>query len=426
MNLTQRLGSRLQRLLLSIRLRQDFAAVGVSALAYILRMPRGWRNPTFWAEDGAVFFLQDFELGSGALFRPYAGYLHSLMRFFAFGIGYFDIAMAVWLYKVAAFLVFISLLLYLTSDRMGLSVPKRAAFILVMGMFPHGGEIFGNLANQMSTACLLMLVVSTLTKPLTALRGVRDITLLVVCALTGPYVLFLGPAIVLHKLMNFKSRLSPKNGDVHWLFSVIGILTGSAIVHLLTMDIGPRLKPVSTDILIWLKVGARFFWQLYFANLKVFLVLAALISALLGVVTAWILLAKATEFKKFLGSKSLLYSYCGLSVFAAAISTISDQPDVASAFGAGMRYFFIPYVCILWALAAKPQLNFWQKYFRNALLIFSLSSGAFYYHSLISYTDLNLPEQITRYRAEDKVLLRINPPGWIVDLDTAKCWRCSQ
>ena len=51
--------------------------LGLTALILFLRRRNAFLNPQLWAEDGKVFFLEQWERGSQALITPYAGYLCS-------------------------------------------------------------------------------------------------------------------------------------------------------------------------------------------------------------------------------------------------------------------------------------------------------------------------------------------------------------
>jgi hypothetical protein len=64
--------------------RRFLALSGLIFLLLVLRRPDAITNPQFWAEDGVIFFFgQITHTGLGALFVPYAGYLHIVPRLVA-------------------------------------------------------------------------------------------------------------------------------------------------------------------------------------------------------------------------------------------------------------------------------------------------------------------------------------------------------
>src|SRR5260370_124194 len=60
-----------------------FSSFAACALALFLKSPDAFLNPQFWAEDGAIFYAQQYGKLWPQISTPYAGYLHFIPRLFA-------------------------------------------------------------------------------------------------------------------------------------------------------------------------------------------------------------------------------------------------------------------------------------------------------------------------------------------------------
>src|SRR5436190_23821070 len=74
----------------------------VCGMILFARRPDLIRLPQFWAEDGAVFFLQSRTLGADALIEPSAGYLHTVQRLVAWLASWTDPVLSPAIYVGAA------------------------------------------------------------------------------------------------------------------------------------------------------------------------------------------------------------------------------------------------------------------------------------------------------------------------------------
>jgi len=397
-----------------------------AALAYIYRMPNGWLSATFWAEDGSIFFVQDYELGPLAIFETYAGYLHMVMRLFAFLIGYTPIVAASWLYKLASFFVFMSLAAYLSSSRMGIGMPKRALLLLILALFPHGGELFGNLANQMSTGCLLLLVVATLQPPSTRFQLIRDLVVIFLFGLTGPYIFFLAPILVARNFAAYVNQGASSKTQLSWLVATSLALVTSLAAHLYFTQMGSRFTGITLEWRPWLASFSNFFGQLIFSNIKTPLAVSAGASLLLLIALMWIFLKSFTSARVAFANRVSVLLYAAVTVAAASYSVFANHPNVLAAYGGGMRYFIVPYVCILWSLALVKPKNFYLDRLRVWILTISLVSSVLHLSSKVWYANFPLDEQLQTRTENDTMVLKINPPGWAIELDTQECWRCPQ
>jgi hypothetical protein len=120
--------------------RRIVIAVAVVALIAI-RKSDSLLNPQFWAEDGALFFIEVERYGGwGLLLRPYEGYLHFLPRLIAAGGGALPLAFVPAFYAWTALLVTGLIAWWLQSPR----IPLRGGVVaaLALAAVPHNGEVW--------------------------------------------------------------------------------------------------------------------------------------------------------------------------------------------------------------------------------------------------------------------------------------------
>lgn len=163
-----------------------------SAVLLALRKPWALHTPQFWAEDGAVFMVQDELHGLEAFLMPYNGYLHFLPRLAAW-IASHTVDVAWWpaVYNWIAYATVVALFARLASPRVELPAKPglMLAFVLVVGT----GEPLINMTNlQWVTAFFLVLQLFT-ARPTRWTQRLGDLGLLVVIGLNGPFALVLAP-----------------------------------------------------------------------------------------------------------------------------------------------------------------------------------------------------------------------------------------
>ena len=163
-----------------------FAFFTLCLLAFVLKSPDAYVDPQFWAEDGTVFFQQQWNHGWPQVFVPYAGYLHVIPRLVAWAASFFPIVWAPTLHNFANLGLCAAGVAYMLWR---LESP-RLATLLFLGLFltPTGRGIFGTLTNLQWFLQLAMVAACFI--PARRLHGWRQPALLfglLMCALTGPF-----------------------------------------------------------------------------------------------------------------------------------------------------------------------------------------------------------------------------------------------
>lgn len=89
-----------------------------------------WSVPTFWSEDGAVFFAQQLGQSMPRFFTPYSGYLHTLIRAVAWAATPFPLAWQPQVYAVFAIIISAAALTFVVR-RLAQVIPP----VIVAGSF---------------------------------------------------------------------------------------------------------------------------------------------------------------------------------------------------------------------------------------------------------------------------------------------------
>lgn len=169
-----------------------WACVLVSALLLALRKPWALHTPQFWAEDGAIFMVQDEQMGLRAFIEPYNGYLHFLPRLIAW-IASRTVDVAWWpaLYNGFAYAINVALFARLASLRVELPAKPglMLAFVLVVGT----GEPLINVTNLQWVAAFFLVLQLFTARPVTLGQRLGDLGLLVAVGLNGPFAIVLAP-----------------------------------------------------------------------------------------------------------------------------------------------------------------------------------------------------------------------------------------
>ena len=224
----------------------------VTVVAMIaLRQPDKLTYPQFWAEDGAVFYLQAEQHGLGSIGVPYGGYWHAVPRTVALLGTQVPIAFLPMLYAYAAVgltaLCLAVPLEGLTSERWR----TRWALVLAVLLPPASGELWATLTNVQWIGASAL--VALLAAPTPRSRGGRAALGIVAAVLgvTGPFATLLWPCAALRAWW-YRDRFS---------VVLLAILTACAALTGLALVGHPRgdgLLRLSDRLLrLWQAVGNR-------------------------------------------------------------------------------------------------------------------------------------------------------------------------
>ena len=303
-----------------------------------LRKSDSLLNPQFWAEDGALFFIEAERHGGwGLLFHPYEGYLHLLPRLIA------ALGTSVPLLHVPAFYAWTSLAVTgivawcLQSPRLRLPCGWVAA--LALALVPHTGEVYLTACNLQWITALALFGLALSRDATSPLGQIGDFALLVFTGLSGPFILLALPLFA-WRGVTLRSRAS------------LGLLAAAfacaaAHVPALLARATPDDQPPWAPFHHLAVVGRRWIGSLFLGPYSPGEIPFALLT-LVGVpVLAWALWRRR---KQTVGGLPLLLT--AVLVLAAASYKVRPDTWTLSELGNGDRYFFIPKIILLWLLAS--------------------------------------------------------------------------
>lgn len=388
---------------------------------FILRIPDVVRNPQFWAEDGSIFFRQNFCDGAAAIGKPYAGYFHLVPRLLAWVAGAFR---PTWVpaFYIAVALILTGVVLYLLqSPRLALPLIPLLGLAIVLS--PTGLETYGNLTNIQWFLALGVLALILMQLPESKFVIILEAAFVAIAGLTGPFVLLLLPVFVVKLMLNWHNR--PARDRMLVLTAAASITSFVQVCALLNNPITtgvqnlPRIA--AGDIPFF--VGAAICTHTLGPLLQTFVRFLPGIE--LGVVAVgWmglsevglLLIVVVSSLKR----SQLRFERLALFYFASAVLLVTvfkfrhSLPALVPS-GDGARYFLIPTVVTGWLLISavqEPGIGLLAKILL-ALLLVSAVVG----FRRDPFVNFNWPVWAHRLETGERPQIPINPPGWFIITD---------
>ncbi len=383
-------------------------------LILFVRKPDAFLNPQFWAEDGTIFFAQQYESGGSAILRPYAGYLHLLPRLVAWIA---DVVVPVSLvpvfYNYSALMVIMATVASIFSDRLKIKYQVLLAMSVVL--VPHySGEVFLNITNSQWYVAIMLVVLLLKDDPSDSygnksLQYLSDLTIILIGGLTGPFVILLFPFFVWKWLL----------GNSNYSTSALSLLSIVALIQVSCFILAAEpSKPISLSpdpyfmVLGYKMVGLLFLAPLVSLGFEHDSNSLTIVSALLSLIYLAAIPLALRAFLRERNRQAFLCLASSIVILLAAFYRVRDDPMSLFLYSNGSRYFFVPYVLTCWTViiyfADKP---FWRYGILTTILISSLSFG-FQSQPFIDYQWSNYAPLI----GHQDVRIPINPKGWELEL----------
>ena len=317
-----------------LRLLITFLAITLVAL----RKSDSLLNPQFWAEDGAVFFIEAERYGGWVLlFRPYEGYLLFLPRLIAALATPLPLTLAPAFYAWSSLAATGATAWWLQSSR--IPIPGGAFAALALAAVPHTGEVYLTVCNLQWITAVGLFTLTLTTDATTPATRFGEIALLLLTGLTGPFVLLALPLFAWRAL----ARRSP------WSCVLLALAITCAAAHV------PSLLARTPDAITapWAPfhhaaiVGRRVVGTLFLGPLPLPEILCAALAALTLTFLGVIFYRRRAALPG-----GLLLIAAALFVLAATAYKVRPDTWTLSELVNGDRYFFIPKIILLWLLAA--------------------------------------------------------------------------
>lgn len=356
-------------------LRAGLGAFLLCLLALALKSPDALGTPQFWAEDGAVFFAQQWPHAWPQLFSTYAGYLHFIDRSCAWIALAFPVQHAPDIYNGLALTLDAACIAYLLARIAPLGIAPVALAAIIFA--PTNGEIFGNLTNTHWFTQLFLFACCFLPSTETGTaRKVLVSVFVLAAALSGPFSIFLAAlcagAVALSWAASALGRETPGLSRLRSTFRacrVAPLVAGAALQLAFLLRSPP--EPSTQTALLKTVISAIGNGQ---AHLFGYYVMGdgLFLASLVGMAILLVAQRLPSGLKTFL----LLGSTFSLMQIAAAALKAPELVAAMAVLANGDRYYFsfkLFWWCNLFAIAAslyRSHGSEWPKISVAAILLF--------------------------------------------------------
>jgi len=394
----------------------------LTLLLHVLRGPEMILWPQFWAEDGKIFFLDDYTFGWKAVSHPYAGYLHVWPRLLAFVAGYFPLFWIPLIDKLASLFTHFILLSIIAHRRFPGTHAQKVVMMLLTSLLPNGGEVFLNLANSITFCGVILIAICSCAPAERMVSRLFEALFLFIIACSGPFVLFFLPVIVVFYIWNEQAKQAmPLRGIA---------LISAFVVQASVFSFSLRAEPPhwNSSIEAWLVAMRKFsfgivFGQTPLGNWLQFVLAIGVLAALL--LCFWETFARANKKGEWQMPVSLFWLACAAAQHAACLYIARSHPDLLNPYTLTSHYFYPSYLFILWGLVldvSEPQ----RAALRKAIVTLSIFFSVIFFHTTSPFVDLHWADQVEDFESTGRTKLKILPPGWGFILDRSLCWRCRE
>lgn len=375
--------------------------LSLTALILIVRKTDALLNPQFWAEDGSVFFLQQYENGASALFQPYAGYLHFVPRLVAFfAESFFPYALVPAIYNYSSLIITLVVTLSIFSPRFQINNKPLVALAIVL--VPHySNEIFLNVTNLNWILAIMLIVVLFKKNPGHSygniiIQYVCDLTIIIFCGLSGPFIVFLMPFFG----WKWFTKRKLYNSLIFLAVVIVSLVQLSFIASEPTNSQQINVSFEAFNAVIGYKmIGSLFLGQKIAYGINPYVLSLLYLAAL--VLFLGFAYNKKDSFSLTCIGISLIFLLATFYRFVDGLEILIPPEN-------GQRYFYIPYIMVTWSLIAlQGKQAKWKNILLPLILISSLTSG-FHSSPFVDYNWNLYSESI----GKQDVSIPINPPGW--------------
>jgi hypothetical protein len=383
------------------------------------RRPDAIFHAQFWAEDGRVWFADAYNFGWwSALFRQDGGYLQTFPRLgasLALLGPLFLAPLALNLIAIAVQALPVNLLLSSRSSAWG-SLRFRALLAGIYLALPNCRELSANIESSqwvLALCAFLLLVVSI---PRSAVGRLFDLSVLLLCGLTGPFCIFLLP-IALFLAWRHRDR---------WRWVAVGALAALSLVQawVLLVNTGFSSRPhytlgASPALFTRILAGHVYLGTLLGHNqlaahsdprLFIFLLCVAIGGT---AIVAICFVKSAVEMKLFLLFSAMLLAASLISPWAHPPAGVSVWKLMSGA--SGIRYWFFPTLAFAWSLLWCLRSRVAPLKVVSASLLILMCIGILRDWRHPAFQDLHFAEYVRRFEAAPvgtTVTIPVNPIGW--------------
>lgn len=389
----------------SLRRHERALALCLVAVLLVVRRWHLFLNPHFFAEDGTIFWLQNYEQGFRALWMPYAGYLHFIPRLVAALCGLVDPAHAPLLFLYFASLAHLLTIAWLFSPR--ISLPHKTVLAALTVLVPHTTEVFANITNMQWVLALGLFLLALAEDAASWRQRLFDSAALVAVGLTGPFAIPLFPVFVLRYLRR-RSRDSLLLCLLCLACATIqGAVMQVTMLHSTIHEYDFTLLMAALGFRVWGELFTGFGFSANGAPAFWLLVGALLTSASLAAAFRWR--------RSHLPSLTLAW----MALVAVVALKYAPNPKLLAPAINGDRYFYVPHVLLLWSLILlTDKIALFAGSFRALAVVAIVAGHAYFIDEPVAVPPWKT--QLEPVREELSFRIPIAPEGWNIEHDASR------
>lgn len=401
--------------------------IGLMAIAFVLlalRRPDIVTHAQPWAEDGKIWMAGIYNNGLlSSLFLPQNGYYQTISRL-TYGISMlFGISNAALGANVIAILIRCFFIGFILSSRLKFApLPYRLAAVAYFILMPNQEEGFVNITNIHWYLSMYLVAVVMSEDGNSIAWKTHDYVLLIISALSGPFVVFIAPCLLLKRVCERGGIVGAIKGINAFdaIMAICCVIQVAAI--LLSPDTARSSAPLGASVGVLVKiiafriVAGSFFDNglIAFMPYEKWACLALFIAFIIP--AAYFFVKSGWRFKVALIFPVLMIGFA----LAKPMMSITD-PQWPVFFGPvnGQRYFFVTnfaFYCFVLFLISK--ISFKNKFIAPAfsLITIAILLPSF---SMTPMPESGFKEDMVKFSdmgVGSKMDIRINPPGWTMQL----------
>lgn len=390
----------------------------------VARRPDIIFNAQPWAEDGKVWMESIYNHGFwNSLFLPQNGYYQTISRL-TYGIAILaGISKAALVANVVAICIRCFFVMFILSGRMSfIKLPYRIAAVFYFLMMPNLSEGYVNITNIHWYLSLYLMAVILADDGKVSLWKFHDFTLLIISSLSGPFVVFIAPCLIIKRVAQRGSLVKAIKGINSFDITMAACCIVQVIAIMISSDTGRSSANLGAsfnllaDIISYRVIGGSFFINERISDMgSMHDINFFLFGALLLMVSISFFLA-GWRFKA-----ACLFPILMIGFALAKPMMSLDQPQWPTLLipGGGERYFFITnfaFFCLILFVVNRVFQQSLSPLMIICILILPTMLRGF---SISPMADVGYREDVktfTSLPSGESMEIHINPPGWTMQL----------
>jgi hypothetical protein len=389
-----------------------------ACITIVSRQPDALFHAQFWAEDGHVWFADAYNLGWWqSLFRVFEGYVEIFPRLGAALALLVPLRSAPLVLNVLAICVRAIPVSLLISSRSAIwgTLGHRALLAAIYLGLPNTGELNSTITNSQWFLAFSTFLILVAVKPRNRLERWFDFSILILCAFSGPFCIFLLP-IAAFLVWRFRGRAYRIEtaiialGCIVQMWYLLGGGYSSRIHNSLGASLSSLVKLLASELYIGTLLGPNNLA----ANAGAGLIFVFSVLAISGLsFTIFCLLRSHRAHRLFFAFSAL--------VLATALNapllggTTNMGAWAAMTMGAGTRYWFFPCLWLAWSLLMSLKSGTRSIRGVSAVLLCILYLGMLLRWRITALPDTNFAENAAKFERAPvgtEMTIPVNPPGW--------------